>query len=178
MPPLLNPPPPTPFLQISYPAERVVLATMSREKDLNCMNTAAQWDMDAFWRWLDDEPSLTVAIITGAGKAFSAGADLKEWNDSMKDGADPKLRVGNAPAFKPLSRRLGKKPVIAAVNGLAVGAGAEFAINWHVSHHDPFSFSPRPALQKTPQARQLTLADLFAVILSSRQTRPTSPSRK
>jgi enoyl-CoA hydratase/carnithine racemase len=37
------------------------------------------------------EPSLTVAIITGAGeKAFSAGADLKEWNDSMKDGVDPR----------------------------------------------------------------------------------------
>ncbi|KAF8857257.1 enoyl-CoA hydratase/isomerase [Acephala macrosclerotiorum] len=130
MPPTRSPPPPTSFLQISYPAERVVLATMSREKDLNCMNTSAHWEMDAFWKWLDNEPSLSVAIITGAGKkAFSAGADLKEWNDSMKDDADPRQRLGNAPAFKPLSRRLGKKPVIAAVNGLAMGAGTEFAVN-------------------------------------------------
>jgi hypothetical protein len=96
------------------------------------MNTRAHWEMDAFWKWLDLEPSLTVAIITGSGRAFSAGADLKEWDNSMAADANPKDRLGNAPAFKPLSRRLGKKPVIAAVNGLSMGAGTEFAINWFV----------------------------------------------
>jgi len=96
------------------------------------MNTSAHWEMDAFWKWLDLEPSLTVAIITGSGRAFSAGADLKEWDNSMAADADPKDRLGNAPAFKPLSRRLGKKPVIAAVNGLSMGAGTEFAVNWCV----------------------------------------------
>lgn len=131
MAPTTTPPPPTPsFLRLSFPAPRVLLVTMSREESLNCMNTAAQWEMDAVWKWLDDEPSLSVAVITGAGKkAFSAGADLKEWNNSMAEDADSRNRVGNAPAFKPLSRRLGKKPVIAAVNGLALGAGTEFVIN-------------------------------------------------
>ncbi|KAF2821740.1 enoyl-CoA hydratase/isomerase [Ophiobolus disseminans] len=129
MSPLTTPPPPTAFLQLSYPSPRVVLATMSRPKDLNCMNTSAHWEMDAFWKWLDAEPSLTVAIITGSGRAFSAGADLKEWDNSMAADADPKDRLGNAPAFKPLSRRLGKKPVIAAVNGLSMGAGTEFVVN-------------------------------------------------
>jgi enoyl-CoA hydratase/carnithine racemase len=37
--------------------------------------------------------------------------------------------MGNSPAFKPLSRRLGKKPVIAAVNGLAMDGGTEFAVD-------------------------------------------------
>ncbi|KAJ9255246.1 hypothetical protein DTO195F2_6321 [Paecilomyces variotii] len=131
MAPTVIPPPPTPnFLQLSYPAPRILLVVMAREESLNCMNTAAQWEMDAVWKWLDDEPSLSVAVITGAGKkAFSAGADLKEWNNSMGEDSDARNRVGNAPAFKPLSRRLGKKPIIAAVNGLALGAGAEFVVN-------------------------------------------------
>ncbi|KAL0780443.1 hypothetical protein CaCOL14_001778 [Colletotrichum acutatum] len=102
---------------------------MDRPKDLNAMSTAAQWEMDSVWKWYDQEPNLSVAIITGTGRAFSAGADLKEWNNSMADDADPSQRMGNAPAFKPLSRRLGKKPVIAAVNGLAMGGGCEFVVN-------------------------------------------------
>ncbi len=47
----------------------------------------------------------------------------------MAADADPSKRMGNAPAFIPLSRRRGKKPVIAAVNGLAAGGGTEFVVN-------------------------------------------------
>lgn len=128
--PTTTPPPATPvFLKLSFPAPRVLLVRMDRPHTLNAMPTVGQLEMDAVWTWFDNEPNLSVAIITGTGRAFSAGADLKEWDRSMAPGADPAQRMGNAPAFKPLSRRLGKKPVIAAVNGLAMGGGCEFVVN-------------------------------------------------
>jgi enoyl-CoA hydratase/carnithine racemase len=102
---------------------------MDRPSALNAMSTTGQWEMDSVWKWFDLEPTLSVAIITGTGRAFSAGADLKEWSSSMGEGVDESKRMGNTPAFKPLSRRLGKKPVIAAVNGLAMGGGCEFVVN-------------------------------------------------
>jgi enoyl-CoA hydratase/carnithine racemase len=130
MAPTKIPPPATPtFLKLTFPAPRVVLIRMDRPEALNAMSTAGQWEMHNVWQWFDQEESLSVAVITGTGRAFSAGADLKEWNKSMGDDVDPKDRMGNAPAFKPLSRRLGKKPVIAAVNGLAMGGGCEFIVN-------------------------------------------------
>ena len=128
-------PPPTSFLKLSYPAPRVVLITMSREKDLNCTSSSAVLEMTAVFRWLDAEPNLTVAILTGAGKrAFSTGADLKEWNAKVAQAAKEGKSTGgagpgNVPGAEGLSNRRGKKPFIAAVNGMALGGGCENVVN-------------------------------------------------
>ena len=91
--------------------------------------------MTAVFRWIDAEPTISVAILTGAGKkAFSTGADLKEWNAKVREaaaagkdagGAGP----GNVPGAEGLANRRGKKPWIAAVNGMAFGGGCENIVN-------------------------------------------------
>src|SRR6201999_1187128 len=112
-------PPPTNFAKLSFPAPGVLLVTYSRPEKLNSMGAADVVELTNIFRWFDEEPSLTVAIITGAGdKAFSTGADLKEWQSKVSTTAKPGAGPGDVPGAIPLSNRTGKKPVIAAVNGL------------------------------------------------------------
>jgi enoyl-CoA hydratase/carnithine racemase len=62
---------------LSFPAPNVLLVQLNRAKDLNCVNMDGHTELDAIWSWLDAEPTLACGIITGSGRAFSAGADLK-----------------------------------------------------------------------------------------------------
>ena len=70
-------PPPTSFAKLSFPAPYTLLVILSRPKSLNCINSAGHQELHKIWTWLDNEPSLRVGIVTGEGRAFCAGADLK-----------------------------------------------------------------------------------------------------
>ncbi|KAJ6032113.1 Crotonase core [Penicillium herquei] len=120
-------PPPTPeHALLSFPAPYVLLVTLNRPRGLNCINSQGHVDLHEVWEWMDEEPSVRVGIITGTGRAFCAGADLKEWNNR----ADKNTRTTMPTSgFGGLARRKGKKPVIAAVNGLCFGGGNEMTIN-------------------------------------------------
>lgn len=129
-------PPSSKFYQLSFPKPGVILVTINREKQRNSLPAEAHWDGHSLFTWFDEEPTLLVAVVTGAGqKAFCAGQDLVEQNASRRG---PKTAAQSAvmnhppSGFMGLSQRRGKKPVLAAVNGFALGGGFEICLNWYV----------------------------------------------
>lgn len=136
MPSLATQPPKSDSFILTYPSPHVLVVTINRPQAMNSLPYPAQWEADSIFTWFDNEPSLRVAIITGAGKkAFCAGQDLIE-QGSLRGGekeVSPALRKHPASGFGGISRRAGKKPIIAAVNGFALGGGFEICLNWYVS---------------------------------------------
>ncbi|PLB43452.1 enoyl-CoA hydratase/isomerase family protein [Aspergillus steynii IBT 23096] len=111
---------------ISFPAPHVLLLTLNRPKQRNCISLATSAEIQRLWEWFDTNPHLRVAIITGAGESFCSGADLKEWNELNERGITNEM---TAPGLAGLPRRRGGKPIIAAVNGYCLGGGFEMVVN-------------------------------------------------
>ncbi len=100
---------------------------------MNSIPFEGHTEMGQVFDWFDNEPNLRVAIVTGTGKkAFCAGQDLIQLG-KIRSGAlkaSPAEMRHPVSGFAGLSRRNGKKPVIAAVNGFALGGGFEMVLGW------------------------------------------------
>ncbi|KAF5384861.1 hypothetical protein D9615_000921 [Tricholomella constricta] len=127
----LQPPVHSEELKVEFPAEHVLLLTFNRPKSLNAMTPRMTNDLQNVLDWFEAEPQLWVAIVTGAGRIFCAGADLKAWNnDQQQDKTDEQERIAaDVHGFGSLSRRQSTKPIIAAVHGGAYGGGMEILLN-------------------------------------------------
>jgi len=105
----------------------VRVVTLNRPNELNAVNPGLHWALANVWRQLAADTEARVVILTGAGRAFSAGGDL-DWITSFPDdpvARDESLREGAQIIEEVLRFPL---PVIAAVNGAAVGLGCSLAV--------------------------------------------------
>src|SRR6202140_5140257 len=104
----------------------IAYVTVNRPKVLNALNTPTWTDLQAAFEDAKADTSVHGVILTGAGdKAFIAGADISELADVDAYGAEESSRFGQG--VLDLIENLGK-PVIAAVNGFALGGGCETAM--------------------------------------------------
>ena len=110
----------------------ILLMTIDRPQAMNATDAALHNHLSRVWMDIDDDPDTNVVIVTGAGKAFSAGGDL-DWIATM---------VQNYDGMKVAFREAGdivynmtrcSKIIISAINGVAVGAGLAVALMADIS---------------------------------------------
>src|SRR3989475_12441806 len=104
----------------------VLLVTINRPEVLNAANARLHWEFTQVWLTVDADPNTRVVLVTGAGKAFSAGGDLSlvedmagnpdAWTRTMREASDLVYNMINL-----------DKPVVSAINGVAVGSGLVLA---------------------------------------------------
>lgn len=113
-------------LKLDWPVERVLRITISRGA-MNSMNYELHHDLGGIWRLIDEDTNVNAVIVTGEGRAFSAGGDFDMVDDiindhhfRMKMWKDGRQLVENMLACG--------KPIISAINGPAAGGGLAVAL--------------------------------------------------
>lgn len=114
------------FKNISFEREdRIALIKINRPKALNALNSETLKELDNILDTIAQDNNIYAIIITGEGKAFVAGADISEMHQLSAQQGKDFGRLGNK-VFRKLEKL--HKPVIAAVNGFALGGGCELSM--------------------------------------------------
>ena len=119
-------------LQFELRPNGVRLITINRPHVLNATNDRLHWELTQVWLTIDADPATRVTLVTGAGRAFSAGGDLEMVEANSRD---PKrlartIREASDIVYNMINL---DKPVISAINGVAVGAGLVVALMADIS---------------------------------------------
>ena len=115
--------------------DNVALLTLNRPEKLNALNYATNDRLMHFLWEIEADDSIRAVVLTGAGdRAFSAGADIHEFAESIKNGIDIAVREFCERGQKMTAKiESFPKPIIAAVNGIAFGGGCEITEAAHLA---------------------------------------------
>ncbi|OOG50722.1 enoyl-CoA hydratase-related protein [Polaromonas sp. C04] len=129
---------PTPPSTVLYSEQGgIAVVTLNRPQSLNSFTRQMHHDLWAALDRAEANPAIRALVITGAGRGFCAGADLAEFDFAPGPGLVERANPGPVidQAFNPTARRLQglRMPTIAAVNGVAAGAGASLAMTCDIA---------------------------------------------
>ena len=112
---------------------KTAIITVNRPESLNALNYKTIQELSDAFENLAADQAIRVIILTGNGeKSFVAGADIKEFSDFGTQEAEDLSRNGQSILFNKIENL--SKPVIAAVNGFALGGGLELAMACHIRY--------------------------------------------
>lgn len=117
-------------LVLSHTEGPVRVLTLNRPAQLNSFTTAMHAELRAALEAAAGDAAVRAVLVTGAGRGFCAGQDLNDPGMAAPDGGAPDVGAVIERLYKPLALRIRTMPVpvLAAVNGVAAGAGANFAL--------------------------------------------------
>ncbi len=109
-------------LEIDSPAERILRITFNKPETLNSLDKDGHRELTYIWRDIDEDDAVSAVILTGKGRAFSAGGDFGMIEEMIED---PKTRARTWKEARDLVYNIinCSKPIVSAINGAAVGAG-------------------------------------------------------
>src|SRR5260370_15281800 len=130
--------------------DRVATLTLTRPDRLNALGGTLREDLTAGLTRAIDDPDVRVIVITGAGKGFCAGGDVKAMQDANQAGRGRPLTERVAPSRDRtvLLMRGSPKPLIAAVNGAAARAGMNLALACDIRFASPAPRVSQPFLRR------------------------------
>ena len=105
----------------------VLWMTLNRPDVLNAANARLHTELVEVWQTIDRDPEVAVAVVTGAGRGFSAGGDLQMVEDAYRE-YDEIVRILDEARDLVYNILRCRKPIVSAINGPAVGAGLVVAL--------------------------------------------------